>query len=141
MQRVGSAAVRVAEDEIARIGRGLLLLVAVAPPDGLETAATAARRIAELRVFDDGEGRMNDDVRESGGDVLVVSQFTLAASLDRGRRPSFDSAAPPKQAREVLEALVAGLRAEGLEVRQGRFGAAMAVELVNDGPVTFVLDF
>jgi D-tyrosyl-tRNA(Tyr) deacylase len=100
----------------------------------------AARKLAGLRVFEDEAGRMNLATAEVGGAFLVVSQFTLAGSLERGRRPSFDGAAPPEVAEPLVEALVTALRAEGLPVATGRFRAQMAVELVNDGPVTFVLE-
>ncbi len=122
------------------IGRGLLVLVGVERGDGPAQVAAAARKLAGLRVFDDEDGRMNLAAAEVGGALLVVSQFTLAGSLDRGRRPSFAGAAPPDVAEPLVAALVAALRAEGLPVASGRFRAAMAVELVNDGPVTFVLE-
>jgi D-tyrosyl-tRNA(Tyr) deacylase len=141
IQRVARAQVTVDGDEVVgAIGRGLLVLAGVERGDGPEQAAAAARKLAGLRVFEDPAGRMNLSTAEVGGGFLVVSQFTLAGSLDRGRRPSFDGAAPPQQAEPLVEALVAGLRAEGLPVATGRFRAQMAVELVNDGPVTFVLD-
>ena len=140
LQRVTGAAVRVAGEEVGRIGAGALVLAGVEKGDGLETVSRAVEKLARLRVFADPEGRMNLDAAAVGAAFLVVSQFTLAASLDRGRRPSFDAAAPPEVARPLVEALAAGLAERGFEVRQGRFGALMQVELVNDGPVTFVLD-
>jgi len=140
LQRVSRAAVRVDGDEVASIGRGLLVLVGVQKGDGQGEVEVAARKLAGLRIFDDAEGRMNLAAGEVGGAVLCVSQFTLAGSLAKGRRPSFDGAAPPEEAAPLLDALAARLRDAGLPVATGRFGARMAVELVNDGPVTFVLD-
>jgi len=127
-------------DTVGRIGRGLLVLVGVEEGDGPETAAAAAAKLAHLRLFEDERGHMNLDAAQVGGAFLVVSQFTLAGSLARGRRPSFDGAAAPEEAEPRIEALVAALRAAGHRVETGRFGARMEVELVNDGPVTFVLD-
>ena len=126
---------------VGRIDGGLLVLAGVEVGDGEDQAAAAAARLARLRLFEDEQGRMNLDVRQAGGAILLVSQFTLAASTRKGRRPSFDRAAPP----EVAEPLLAGLRERleeaGLVVEGGRFGARMQVRLVNDGPVTFVLEF
>lgn len=140
LQRVSSAAVRVAGEEVGRIGRGLLVLVGVESGDGPEQAVAAAEKLAHLRVFEDDRGHMNLDAARVGGAFLVVSQFTLAGSLARGRRPSFDGAAAPEAAEPLVERLVAELRVAGRRVETGRFGAKMEVELVNDGPVTFVLD-
>jgi D-tyrosyl-tRNA(Tyr) deacylase len=140
VQRVRSAAVRVAGETVGAIGRGLLVLAGVEKGDGPAQAAAAADKLAGLRVFDDGAGRMNLAAAAAEAGFLVVSQFTLAASLDRGRRPSFDRAAPPAVAEPLVAALVDDLRRRGFEVASGRFGARMEVELVNDGPVTFVLD-
>lgn len=144
LQRVTRATVRLDSSDrgesVASIERGLLLLVGVERRDCEATARLAADKILGLRVFADENGKTNLDVGQVGGEVLVVSQFTLAASLDSGRRPSFSTAAPRELAVAVLATLVTALRAAGLEVCEGRFGAAMAVELINDGPVTFVLD-
>jgi D-tyrosyl-tRNA(Tyr) deacylase len=140
LQRVTSAAVRVAGEPVAAIGRGLLVLVAVEKGDGPPQAEAAADKLAGLRCFEDAAGKMNLDAAAAGAEILVVSQFTLAASLDRGRRPSFDRAAPPAEAEPLVALLVDALRARGLPIRTGRFGARMAVELINDGPVTFVLE-
>lgn len=140
LQRVTSAAVRVDGETVGAIGRGLLALVGVEKGDGPAQAAAAADKLAGLRVFEDSAGKMNLAAADAGAAFLVVSQFTLAASLDRGRRPSFDRAAPPAEAAPLIEALIADLAERGFEVAGGRFGAHMAVELVNDGPVTFVLD-
>ncbi len=125
---------------MGEIGRGILALVGVERGDTAASAAAAAEKLAGLRIFPDGEGRMNLDASQAGGAFLVVSQFTLAGSLERGRRPSFDAAAPPEVAAPLVEALVAALRRRGLAVETGRFRAPMEVALVNDGPVTFVLE-
>lgn len=140
LQRVSSAAVRVAGETVGEIGKGVLVLAAAQKGDGPEQAAAAAAKLASLRIFEDQAGRMNLDARAAGAAFLVVSQFTLAGSLAKGRRPSFDAAAPPEVAEPLVEALVRGLRAAGYVVATGRFGARMEVELVNDGPVTFILD-
>ena len=141
VQRVSSASVRVAGETVGAIGRGLLLLVGVERGDGPGQAASAAEKLAGLRLFEDGAGKMNLDATSAGGAFLVVSQFTLAgAPLERGRRPSFDGAAAPEEARALVDRLADDLRGRGYEVATGRFGARMEVELVNDGPVTFVLE-
>jgi D-tyrosyl-tRNA(Tyr) deacylase len=140
LQRVSSAEVRVAGESVGRIGRGMLVLVGVEKGDGADQAAAAAAKLGHLRIFEDAEGRMNLDPARAGAAFLVVSQFTLAASLERGRRPSFDGAAPPEVAEPLVERLVEALRAAGFHVETGRFGARMEVELVNDGPVSFVLE-
>jgi D-tyrosyl-tRNA(Tyr) deacylase len=138
---VGSAAVRVAGETVGEIGRGLLVLAGVERGDGPEQARAAADKLAGLRIFDDGAGKMNLDVAAVGGAFLVVSQFTLAGSVARGRRPSFDRAAPPEEAAPIVDLLVAELRGRGFRVETGRFRAHMEVALVNDGPVTLVADF
>ncbi len=140
LQRVSSAEVRVGGETVGAIGRGVVVLAGVESGDGPEEAARAADKLAALRIFPDERGRMNLDAAAAGGEFLVVSQFTLVASLDRGRRPSFDRAAPPAAAEPLVEALAAGLEGRGFRVARGRFGALMEVELVNDGPVTFVLE-
>ncbi len=137
LQRVTRAAVRVAGETVGSIGPGLLVLGCVEPHDGEESADEAARRTAEMRIFADESGRMNRDVREAGGSVLAVSQFTLGADLSRGRRPGFEGAAKPDVAEPLFDRYVAALRAYGVPVQTGRFRAMMEVELVNDGPVTF----
>lgn len=136
-QRVRRAVVRVGGETVGSIGTGLLVLGCVEPNDSEESADEAARKTAELRIFADGSGRMNRDVREAGGSVLAVSQFTLGADLSRGRRPGFEGAAKPDVAEPLFARYVAALRAYGVPVETGRFGAMMEVELVNDGPVTF----
>jgi D-tyrosyl-tRNA(Tyr) deacylase len=138
VQRVSRAEVRVEGRVVGAIGAGLVLLVAVERGDGKEQVRQAAHRLATLRVFDDGEGRMNRGLDEVSGSVLLISQFTLAGSIRRGRRPDFAGAAPPEEAEPVIEALAAALREAGVEVATGEFRTHMDVELVNDGPVTFV---
>lgn len=141
VQRVARAEVAADGRTVGRIGAGMLVLAGVETGDGPAQAEAAAARLVRLRFFDDEQGRMNLDVRRSGGAILLVSQFTLAASTRKGRRPSFDRAAPPADAAPLLEDLRRRLEAAGVEVETGRFGARMRVDLVNDGPVTFVLDF
>ena len=140
LQRVSSATVRVDGSAVGSIGRGLCLLIGVAGTDGEAEIEAAAEKIAGLRVFADEEGRMNLPLREVDGEVLAVSQFTLLADVRKGRRPSFTSAASPERAQPLIEALVEGLRGRGINVAEGVFGASMEVELVNEGPVTLVLD-
>jgi D-aminoacyl-tRNA deacylase len=125
---------------IAEIGAGLCVLLGVARSDGEEAAARLAGKVARLRVFPDEQGRFDRNILDVGGAALVVSQFTLIADTGKGNRPSFTDAAPQEQAQPVYERVCAELRALGVPVEQGVFGAAMEVELVNDGPVTIVLD-
>ncbi len=142
LQRVSRARVIVEDQTVGEIGRGLLLLVGMQQQDEPSVVFPAADRIAHLRVFSDADGKMNLDVSEAGGEVLVVSQFTLAASTRRGRRPSFTEAMDPVEAARCVRDLAERFRQEhGLSVAEGEFGASMQVELVNDGPVTLVLDF
>ncbi|HTX03947.1 MAG TPA: D-aminoacyl-tRNA deacylase [Candidatus Acidoferrales bacterium] len=140
VQRVTRAQVRVDGDVIGAIDGGLLVLVGVGIDDGDDDAVSLARKIASLRIFRDDEGNMNRDVCESGGSALVISQFTLHGDVRKGRRPSFIAAARPQQAEPLYQRVVAELRSLGLVTATGRFGATMAVELVNDGPVTILLD-
>ena len=140
VQRVSSASVRVDGESVARIGAGMLVLLGVARGDGAQEARKLAERIARFRFFADEEDRMNRSAVDLGLAALVVSQFTLAADVRAGRRPSFDDAAPAQAAEPVVEAFVGAMRSAGLAVETGRFGARMQVELVNDGPVTFVLE-
>ena len=140
LQRVKSAHVDVGGERIATIGQGLLVLMGVEVGDGADEVQRAAQKLAYLRAFEDSEGRMNLDLSEVEGEVLLVSQFTLAASLRRGRRPSFDKAAAGPVAEPLVEALAQQLREMGVQVSTGSFGAHMEVGLVNDGPVTFILD-
>ncbi len=132
---------RVDDETIASIGPGLLILVGVGHGDDDATAATLARRLTELRIFADEEGRTNRSILDIGGAALVVSQFTLYADTSRGRRPGFTNAADPVIAERLYQRLAAGLRAAGVaDVQTGSFGAEMAVDLVNDGPFTIWLD-
>lgn len=140
VQRVCRAEVRVGGQATGRIDRGLLVLVAIEVGDSESEVIRMADRLRYLRVFADEKGKMNLDLVEAGGAVLLVSQFTLAAATGRGRRPSFSNAAPPAVAEPLVECLARELRATGLEVQTGEFGAAMEVELVNDGPVTLLLE-
>jgi D-tyrosyl-tRNA(Tyr) deacylase len=140
LQRVSRAEVRVADETVGSIGRGLVILVGVGPADTDATADALARRIAELRIFDDDAGRTNLSLLDVGGEALAVSQFTLYADTTRGRRPGFTGAAPPDLAERLYGRLTTALRGLGVSVATGRFGALMAVELVNDGPFTIWLD-
>ncbi len=140
VQRVSRAEVRVRGEVVGRIGGGLLVLLGVAGTDNEADADYLAEKVVGLRVFEDDAGKMNRAVGEAGGAVLVVSQFTLYGDVRRGKRPSFDAAAPPEQARQQYEYFVGRIRAAGLRCETGRFQEMMQVELVNDGPVTILLD-
>lgn len=140
LQRVSSASVTVRGQVIGEVRRGILVLAAVGLDDTGETAAKAARKIAELRIFNDMDGRMNRSVTDINGEVLLVSQFTLLADTSKGRRPSFVKSAPSEDAEPLIQELADELRSLGLKVEQGRFGADMQVSLVNDGPVTLILE-
>lgn len=139
LQRVTEARVSVAGDIVGQIGPGLLVLVGVQPADGPAQAQRMADRLLGYRVFDDADGRMNLSLTDTGGGLLLVPQFTLAADTDRGRRPSFTSVAEPAQARMLFDCLVEAARRRHATVATGRFGATMQVGLTNDGPVTFLL--
>ena len=141
LQRVSRASVTVDGEPFSEIGPGLLLLVGVAKGDGEAEADWLAEKVAGLRVLADDAGKMNRSVREVGGEVLAVSQFTLLADTRKGKRPSFVGAAPPQEASPLFDYFCDGLRAAGIaSVKTGRFGAIMDVALVNDGPVTIVLE-
>jgi D-tyrosyl-tRNA(Tyr) deacylase len=140
LQRVSRAEVRVGGESVGAIGRGLLVLVAVAPSDDELVAAALATRVVGLRIFPDEEGRTNLSLIDVGGAVLVVSQFTLYADSRRGRRPSFIGAAGPVQGEKLYESFCGAVAASGVPLERGRFGAHMDVELVNDGPFTVWLD-
>ena len=140
VQRVSRAKVTVGERVTGQIDRGLLVLLGAAAGDGPADLAYIVDKITNLRIFPDDAGKMNRSVLDIGGGVLVVSQFTLLGDCRGGRRPSYIDAAPPEAANALYEALVAALRAGGLTVATGTFRAHMAVELVNDGPVTLLLD-
>ena len=141
LQRVKSASVSVGGEKISGIGPGLLLLVGVAKGDGETEANWLSEKVAGLRVFADDEGKMNLDVREVGGEVLVVSQFTLLADTRKGKRPSFVDAASPREAEPLFDYFCEKLREVGVKsLETGSFGAMMDVALTNDGPVTIVLE-
>jgi len=140
LQRVSRAKVSIAGETVGEIGPGLLVLLGVTHTDTPEQAQWLAEKIAGLRVFNDADGKMNRDVTEAGGSILVVSQFTLYGDCKKGRRPSFIDAAPPPVAIPLYEAFIDAVKALGVPVATGRFGADMQVELVNDGPVTVILD-
>ena len=140
IQRVTRAEVRVDGAVVGRVGSGLLVLLGIGKDDSEEAGNWLAEKIAHLRVFDDGEGRMNRSLLETRGGVLCVSQFTLYGDCRKGRRPSYDLAAPPEVALLLYEAFMTSLRTRGVEVQAGQFQARMEVELVNDGPVTLLLD-
>ncbi|MCD6281998.1 D-tyrosyl-tRNA(Tyr) deacylase [bacterium] len=140
VQRVQRAEVRVGGETVAAIGPGFLVLTGVFDYDGDGDLEWMARRIAQLRIFADDEGRMNLGPTDVGADILLVSQFTLCANIKKGNRPSFMPAMAPEPAAEMVQRLACALAERGLAVRTGMFGAMMEVELVNDGPVTIVLD-
>ena len=140
VQRVRSASVRVGGDTVGEIAGGLLVLLGVGHDDGAREVEWMSRKIARLRIFADDSGRMNLDVREVGGGVLLVSQFTLYGDARQGNRPGFSDAAPPDRAEPIVEQVAAAVRSHGASVETGRFGASMSVSLENDGPVTIVLE-
>jgi D-tyrosyl-tRNA(Tyr) deacylase len=140
VQRVTQSRVTVGNDVVGEIGRGLLVLLGVAREDTAADADYLADKITGLRIFEDSDGKMNLSLREAEGGMLVVSQFTLYGDVRRGKRPSFDQAAPPEKARALYEYFVERIRAAGLRCETGSFQAMMQVELVNDGPVTILLD-
>ena len=139
IQRVSQAAVRVDSETVGRIGPGLLALVGVEPGDGEAQIARMVDRLLAYRVFADASGRMNRSLSDTGGSLLLVSQFTLAADTRSGNRPGFSTAAPPLEAERIFDRLVVTCRTRHPGVETGRFGAHMEVSLVNDGPVTFLL--
>lgn len=140
LQRVTRASVAVGGQTIGQIGRGLVVLLGVEQDDALAEAQQLADKCVQLRIFDDPEGKMNLALPEAGGAMLVISQFTLLGDCRKGRRPSFIQAAPPQLAEPLYEAFVAAVGAQGITVATGKFRAEMQVELVNDGPVTLLLD-
>jgi D-tyrosyl-tRNA(Tyr) deacylase len=140
VQRVSRASVRVGGRRVGEIGPGLLVFAGIASGDVTESAEWMADKIVSLRVFEDEGGKMNRSLAEAGGAILCVSQFTLLGDCRKGRRPSYARAAAPEAAKPLFDALVAALRARGARVETGEFQAMMEVELVNDGPVTLLLD-
>ena len=140
VQRVRNGAVSVAGDEIARTGAGLVVLLGIEKDDKAAASKSLAEKILEMRIFDDDRGKMNLSAIDVRAEVLVVSQFTLCADLNRGRRPVFNPAAAPIEAEELCGVFVEAVRSAGLVVREGKFGARMLVEIYNDGPVTFVVE-
>lgn len=140
IQRVSSASVTVDDIVVGQIGQGIMVLVGVEKGDSEAPADWLAEKIVGLRIFEDEDGKMNRSLLEVGGAVLAVSQFTLAGNCDKGRRPSFDTAAPPDEANRLYQYFVAALKGQGVVVATGIFQADMQVALVNDGPVTFVLE-
>jgi D-tyrosyl-tRNA(Tyr) deacylase len=140
LQRVTQASVSVAAETVGQIGPGWLILLGVGHADTSTTAQQLAEKVAYLRCFEDAEGKTNRSILDTGGAVLVVSQFTLYADTSRGRRPGFTNAAPPERATQLVDEFAAALRQLGPHVEQGRFGAHMQVSLVNDGPFTLWLE-
>jgi D-tyrosyl-tRNA(Tyr) deacylase len=139
LQRVKKAKVKVREKITGEIGEGLCLLVGVEKGDTEKDALHLAEKISGLRIFPDGEGKMNLSLKETGGEILAISQFTLAGSVRKGRRPSFDRAERPDQAEKLFDCFVAQLREKSIKTETGIFGEVMDVYLVNDGPVTFII--
>jgi D-tyrosyl-tRNA(Tyr) deacylase len=140
IQRVSCCKVNVENSTVAEIGGGLLILLGAGKEDSTEKAALFAKKIAHLRIFSDAEGKMNLSLLDTGGSALVVSQFTLLADTRKGNRPSFVNAMPPESASSLVDQFAGDLQNEGVHVQQGIFGAHMVVELVNDGPVTIILE-
>jgi len=140
IQRVSRARVLVESETVGAIGPGLLILAGVARDDAPADAERLALRCADLRIFADDEGKFNRSLRDTGGEALVVSQFTLLADTRKGRRPNFMAAARPEEAEPIVEAFAVALERAGVRTARGRFGAMMSVELVNDGPVTVLLE-
>ncbi len=140
VQRVGEATVSVEGQTVERIGHGLVVLVGIAAGDSTDDVSAMCAKLVSLRIFQDGDRKMNRSVVDVEGEILVVSQFTLLAEVRKGRRPSWAGAATPAQAEPLIDELVQGLRRAGVPVRTGTFGASMQVALTNDGPVTIVVD-
>jgi D-tyrosyl-tRNA(Tyr) deacylase len=140
IQRVKQSSVKTNDEIVGRIGRGLLVLLGVAKGDSVADADYLANKITNLRIFEDEDGKMNRSLLETGGELLAVSQFTLLADCRKGRRPSFIAAAEPEKAIELYEKFVDGVRQKGVGVQTGRFQAMMEVALINDGPVTVIIE-
>lgn len=139
LQRVKRSSVTIDDKLYSEIGAGILVLFGVEKGDEKEKAEKIADKISKLRIFEDKNGKMNKSVTDISGEILVVSQFTLAGNCSKGTRPSFDNAEEPKRAKEIYEYFIEKLKEKGLTVKHGVFGAMMDVELINDGPVTFIL--
>lgn len=140
LQRVQQASVNVQEKVVGKIGRGICLLVGIEKGDTEKDARYVSQKVVELRIFPDEEGKMNMSILDVGGEVLAVSQFTLAGSVKKGRRPSFDKSEEPHKAKELFDHFVEFIREKGVKVETGIFGAMMDVHLINDGPVTLILE-
>jgi len=140
VQRVQCSSVSVDDEVVARIGPGMLVLIAAATDDGPEQIQWMAQKLPGLRIFPDEAGKLNLSLMETGGEMLVVSQFTLYGDCRKGKRPSYSAAARPDEARSLYEEFIAAVRKQGVPVQEGVFGAMMQVELVNDGPVTLIVD-
>jgi D-aminoacyl-tRNA deacylase len=140
IQRVRYASVEVRERKIAEIGGGLLVFVGIGREEQISSLEWLVKKTLDLRIFEDDNGRMNLSLREIGGEILLVSQFTLYADCSRGRRPGFDQAAEPEEAAEIFDLFVRRVKEQGIEPQAGEFGADMQVRLLNDGPVTIVLE-
>ncbi len=140
IQRVKESKITIGDKVIAKIGKGILVFLAIAKQDSIKDVEYLARKIADLRIFDDNESKMNLSLKDVGGQILVVSEFTLLGDCRKGRRPSFDEAAPGQEAKVLYERFIKKLDELGLEVRSGKFQAYMDIRIINDGPVTFILD-
>ena len=140
IQRVKKSSVKAADEIVGQIGKGLLVLLGVARDDTAKDADYLANKIINLRIFEDPDGKMNRSLLETGGELLVVSQFTLLADCRKGRRPSFIEAAEPQKAADLYETFVDRVREKGVKVQTGRFRAMMEVALINDGPVTLIIE-
>ncbi len=140
LQRVREASVEINKEELGRIGYGLVVLLGVAKGDSFSDVEYLAEKICNLRIFEDEKGKLNLSLLDKKGDLLVISEFTLLGNTRKGRRPGFDDAAHPDEARKLYESFVAVLRDKGIKVKTGEFGSEMLVKIYNDGPVTFVID-
>lgn len=140
IQRVKRASVTIENNLYSKIDKGLLVFLGVEKSDSEENSAKLAQKVSSLRIFEDENEKMNFSVKDVNGEILVVSQFTLCGDCKKGTRPSFDNAAPPEYANSLYEDFVSHLKSEGLEVKTGKFRAMMDVELINDGPVTFMVE-
>lgn len=140
LQRVSRATVRVEQRKITSIDKGIVLLIGIGKGDEALDLPRLAQKVVELRIFEDQAGKMNRSLRDVEGEILAVSQFTLYGDTKKGRRPSFSKAASPQEAKPLFDAFITALKAKGVPVKAGVFGARMEVELVNDGPVTFILE-